>query len=133
MTMTDQLDTAAIRTGYATLLDALISEDLDDAARTIVTLCDALDAERAENERLRADRDQGAKDYCTLMDRRDALAVHVKKLELALRPFVEYVHDDFRRGKATYELVATDRAGGGLIGAEDLRRARAALAQKGGE
>ena len=71
---------------------------------------------RAENERLRADRDQGAKDYCTLMDRRDALAVHVKKLELALRPFVEYVHDDFRRGKATYELVATDRAGGGLIG-----------------
>ena len=131
--MTDKLDTAAIRTGYATLLDALISEDLDDAARTIVTLCDALDAERAENERLRADRDQGAKDYCTLMDRRDALAVHVKKLELALRPFVEYVHDDFRRGKATYELVATDRAGGGLIGAEDLRRARAALAQKGGE
>lgn len=51
--MTDKLDTAAIRTGYATLLDALISEDLDDAARTIVTLCDALDAERAENERLR--------------------------------------------------------------------------------
>ena len=52
--MTDKLDTAAIRTGYATLLDALISEDLDDAARTIVTLCDALDAERADNERLRA-------------------------------------------------------------------------------
>ena len=91
-----------------------------------------LDALRAENERLRADLDLGAKDYCNLMDQRDALAVRVEKLELALRPFVEYVHDDFRRGKATYELVAADRAGG-LIGAEDLRRARAALAQKGGE
>lgn len=87
----------------------------------------------AENERLRADREQGGKDYCNMMDQRDALHVYAKKLEAALRPFVEYVHDDFRRGKATYELVATDRAGGGLIGAEDLRRARAALAQKGGE
>lgn len=88
---------------------------------------------QAENERLRADREQGGKDYCNMMDQRDAQHVYAKKLEAALRPFVEYVHDDFRRGKATYELVATDRAGGGLIGAEDLRRARAALAQKGGE
>ena len=88
---------------------------------------------QAENERLRADREQGGKDYCNMMDQRDALHVYAKKLEAALRPFVEYVHDDFRRGKATYELVATDRAGGGLIGAEDLCRARAALAQKGGE
>ena len=88
---------------------------------------------QAENERLRADREQGGKDYCNMMDQRDALHVYAKKLEAALRPFVEYVHDDFRRGNATYELVATDRAGGGLIGAEDLRRARAALAQKGGE
>lgn len=88
---------------------------------------------QAENERLLADREQGGKDYCNIMDQRDALHVYAKKLEAALRPFVEYVHDDFRRGKATYELVATDRAGGGLIGAEDLRRARAALAQKGGE
>ena len=88
---------------------------------------------QAENERLRADREQGGKDYCNMMDQRDALHVYAKKLEAALRPFVEYVHDDFRRGNATYELVATDRAGGGLIGAEDLRRARAALAQKGEE
>ena len=97
-----------------------------DMRETILTLC-------AEIERLRADREQGGKDYCNMMDQRDALHVYAKKLEAALRPFVEYVHDDFRRGKATYELVATDRAGGGLIGAEDLRRARAALAQKGGE
>ena len=97
-------------------------------ADLVFALCD-------ENERLLADREQGGKDYCNMMDQRDALHVYAKKLEAALplRPFVEYVHDDFRRGKATYELVATDHAGGELIGAEDLRRARAAIAQKGGE
>ena len=58
--MTDKLDTAAIRTGYATLLDALISEDLDDAARTIVTLCDALDELRADMETCTAKRDEWA-------------------------------------------------------------------------
>ena len=82
---------------------------------------------QAEVDRLRVDRDQGAKDYCDLMGQRDALHVRVKTLEAALRPFVAYVHDDLRKGKATYELVAVDRAGGGLIGAEDLRRARASL------
>ena len=170
--MTDKLDTTAIR-AMADALEAAIGRILLPGAMSMEaeamrTLCDALDTEQAENERLqtiidnlhaveenhretanaefhranrlqaenerlRADREQGGKDYCNMMDQRDALHVYAKKLEAALRPFVEYVHDDFRRGNATYELVATDRAGGGLIGAEDLRRARAALAQKGGE
>lgn len=82
-----------------------------------------------EIERLRADRDQGAKDYCDLMEQRDRQHVKIAKLKAALRPFVKYVHDDLRRGNATYELVAVDRHGGGLIGAEDLRRARAALSK----
>ena len=38
-----------------------------------------------EIERLRADRDQGAKDYCALRDREDALTVRVAELEAALR------------------------------------------------
>ena len=82
-------------------------------------------------ERLRADNHQGAQDYCDLMEQRDRQHVLIEKLKNALRPFVEYVHDDLRRGKATYELVAVDRHGGGLIGAEDLRRARVALKETG--
>lgn len=99
------------------------------------SLCDAAadEIERltAENERMRADLDQGAKDYCDLMEHRGRQHVQIAKLEAALRPFVKYVHDDLRRGSATYELVAVDRHGGGLIGAEDLRRARAALPEGG--
>lgn len=88
-------------------------------------------AERArldEIDRLRSDLDQVSKDYCDLMEQRDAQHVQIATLRGALRPFVVYVHDDLLRGNATYELVEVDRHGGGLIGSEDLRRARAALA-----
>ena len=110
----------------ATLIAA--APDLQAALRQ--TLVRALAAE-AEVERLRADNHQGAQDYCDLMEQRDRQHVLIEKLKNALRPFVEYVHDDLRRGKATYELVAVDRHGGGLIGAEDLRRARVALKETG--
>lgn len=46
---------------------------------------DTIEAQAAELALLRADRDQGAKDYCDLMEQRDALHVRVKKLEAALR------------------------------------------------
>ena len=100
-------------------------------AADTLRLLDEIERLTDENERMRADRDQGARDYCDLMEHRDRQHVQIAKLEAALRPFVKYVHDDLRRGSATYELVAVDRHGGGLIGAEDLRRARAALAEGG--
>lgn len=106
-------------------------QDQGGVMSLIDTAADALEAQAAELARLRADMDQGAKDYCDLMDQRDVFHVRVKALEDALRPFVVYVHDDLRKGKTTYELVAVDRHGGGLIGAEDLRRARAALQPTG--
>lgn len=58
---------------------------------------------------------------------RDALRADVERLRRALRPFVEFVHDDFRKGNAAYVLTPCDGRGGGWIGAEDLRNARAAL------
>lgn len=102
-----------------------------DPSADTLRLLDEIERLTDENERMRADRDQGARDYCDLMEHRDRQHVQIAKLEAALRPFVKYVHDDLRRGSATYELVAVDRHGGGLIGAEDLRRARAALAEGG--
>ena len=56
-----------------------------------------------------------------------AAEAEVKRMREAIRPFVEYVHDDTRKGDHRYKLVRTVELGGGWIAAEDLRRARAAL------
>lgn len=56
-----------------------------------------------------------------------AADAEVKRLREAIRPFVEYVHDDTRKGDYRYKFVRTVDLGGGWIAAEDLRRARAAL------
>jgi len=60
--------------------------------------------------------------------RAEAAEAERDRLRKALRPFVEYVHDDLRAGSGTYTFVPAYSTGGGWIGAEDLRRARAALA-----
>jgi len=55
------------------------------------------------------------------------LARELDGLTEALRPFVVYVHDDFRRGNGQYVLIARHRASDGWIGAEDLRAAKQAF------
>ena len=55
------------------------------------------------------------------------LAGELDGLTEALRPFVVYVHDDFRRGNGQYVLIACAGVGGGWIGAEDLRAAKQAF------
>lgn len=63
--------------------------------------------------------------------RKDA---EIERLRAALRPFVEYVHDDFRTGTRVWALMEVHAGdGGGWIGAEDLRRARAAYEGTGNE
>lgn len=59
-----------------------------------------------------------------------ATEARLEKAREALRPFVEYVHDDYRKGNGRYVLVPAPAYGGGWIGAEDLRRASAALETK---
>lgn len=58
-------------------------------------------------------------------------AANIELLREALRPFVEYVHDDLRKGDHRYKFVRTVEMGGGWIASEDFRRASAAI--KGGD
>ena len=61
---------------------------------------------------------------------RDAMQAHVDKLEAALRPFVDYVHDDLRKGDKKLTLTPWHHGGGGWICTLDLCRARNALIEK---
>ena len=54
----------------------------------------------------------------------DRLRDENRRLSEALRPFVEYVNDDFRERPGRYVLTPTAGHGGGWIGAEDLRFAK---------
>lgn len=51
----------------------------------------------------------------------------IERLEAALRPFVAYVHYAFHEGNSRFRLVEDFDEGGGWLGSEDFRRARAAL------
>ena len=48
---------------------------------TVCNLVEALEASEHRADKLKADIDAGAKDYCALMDRHDAQFVHAKKAE----------------------------------------------------
>lgn len=61
--------------------------------------------------------------------RADDAEAENEQLREALRPFVEYAPAGCFVGSRRYTPVNVSRDGGGWIGAEDFRRARAALAE----
>ena len=68
--------------------------------------------------------------YRTLAAERDALQARIVELETALRPFVDYVHDDLRKGDKKFTLTPWHHGGGGWICTLDLCRASNALIDK---
>jgi hypothetical protein len=63
--------------------------------RYAMTCAEAAD----EIARLRADRDAGAKDYCALMERYDALRNQIAELVEALRRLTDRLTEDFDGGR----------------------------------
>lgn len=65
------------------------------------------------------------------MKERDALQAKLAKAVEALRPFVDYVHDEYRDANPNAKFVLTPwyMGGGGWIGVEDLIRASTTLAE----
>ena len=69
--------------------------------------------------------DNGGTEYIRA-DLHAALEAENAALREALRPFVDYVHDEYRVS-GEYMLVPATLNGGGWFGAEDFRRAFAAF------
>jgi hypothetical protein len=98
-------------------------------ADDILALCDAYEYSRLAVAHANDHADTAISDM-------QELRAENERLRAALKPFVLYVHDDYRRGEGRYVLASVAVIGGkgdGWLEAEDFRRARDALAQKGGE
>jgi hypothetical protein len=95
---------------YTTRIVERQDHDDNDANARLIALAPELAAE------VIALRAQAAKDKA-----------RIERLEAALRPFVAYVHYAFHEGNSRFRLVEDFDEGGGWLGSEDFRRARAAL------
>ena len=101
----------------------------DDLAKTIAQ--DALGISWRDTESVaRRVAEKAAEREQYLTDERDALQARIVELETALRPFVDYVHDDLRKGDKKFTLTPWHHGGGGWICTLDLCRASNALIDK---